>query len=334
MKKFLKILLAFSLIAVVITGIAAYDLFRYAHNPAGATNAPVTFEIKRGQSFNAVAEYLNQQGFIANPIKFRVIARYTGHDKTIKFGEYRLSPSMTPIDILEQFSKGNVVLHKVTVPEGFNLADVAARMASRGFCDKETFFALATDPAFADRMQIPADTVEGYLFPDTYHFEKDPAPETIITAMISRFRETFDSKWEVRATELGFTMHDVVTFASIIEKETGIAEERPIVSSVFHNRLKLGMRLASDPTVIYGIQEFDGNLTRKHLKEKTAYNTYMINGLPPGPIANPGLKSIEAALFPADTDYLFFVAKPDRSHHFSRTYTEHSRAVRKYQLGG
>ena len=151
--------------------------------------------------------------------------------------------------------------------------------------------------------------------------------------MVQRFRSVFKPEWEERAASFGFTVHEVVTLASIIEKETGATFERPLISSVFHNRLRKKMRLESDPTVIYGIKDFNGNLTRKHLKTRTPYNTYKIRGLPAGPIANPGRASLEAALFPEKTKYIYFVSKKDRTHYFSTNLKEHNRAVRKYQLG-
>ena len=181
-------------------------------------------------------------------------------------------------------------------------------------------------------MQIPAQTFEGYLFPDTYYFSQDVTPKQIITSMVNQFRMTFKDEWEIRAHALGFTMHEIITLASIIEKETGVASERPVIASVFHNRLRKKMRLASDPTVIYGIKVFNGNITKKDLNRLTPYNTYMIRGLPPGPIANPGAESIKAALYPAKTNLLYFVAKFDKTHQFSATLADHNRAVRKYQL--
>jgi UPF0755 protein len=182
------------------------------------------------------------------------------------------------------------------------------------------------------KLNVPADSFEGYLFPDTYFFPRGVLAKDIITTMVNRFWTQFGVDWKERADELGLSVHEVITLASIIEKETGVSSERPIISSVFHNRLKKRMRLESDPTVIYGISDFDGNITRKHLDTHTPYNTYRIRGLPPGPIANPGAAAIESALFPAETDYLFFVSKKDRTHKFSTTILEHNRAVRKYQL--
>jgi len=176
-------------------------------------------------------------------------------------------------------------------------------------------------------------TFEGYLFPDTYFFPRDVTIEGIISTMVKRFWSVFVPEWQARAKDLGLSVHQTVTLASIIEKETGAAFERPIISSVFHNRLKKKMRLESDPTVIYGIKNFDGNLTKKHLTTRTPYNTYKIRGLPIGPIANPGSASLEAALYPDDTKYIYFVSRKDRTHQFSMNLKQHNRAVRKYQLG-
>ena len=331
MKKLIFLLIVIS-IPPITAGMIVSDLVRYAESPVGIPDHPVTIDIPRGQSFNRVAELLHEKGLIAHPVKFKIIARYTGHDKTIKFGEYRLHPTMNPLEILSRFTAGDVLLHRVTIPEGFTFQEVAARLEKAELCEGDAFLAQATDPDFVRSLNIPGDTIEGYLFPDTYHFEKTPSPETIIMTMVSRFRRAFSPEWELRAIELGLNVHEIVTLASIIEKETGRAEERTIVSSVFHNRLEQGIPLGSDPTVIYGIEKFDGNITRKHLRAKTPYNTYVIAGLPPGPIASPGRAALEAALYPAKTDYLFFVAKPDRTHHFSLNYSEHSRAVQEYQI--
>jgi len=180
---------------------------------------------------------------------------------------------------------------------------------------------------------LDTDTFEGYLFPDTYYFPKEAGVEKIISTMVERFRAVFVPEWRERAIQLGFTVNQIVTLASIIEKETGTPFERALISSVFHNRLKKKMRLESDPTVIYGIKDFNGNLTRKDLKTVTPYNTYQIRGLPAGPIANPGRASLEAALYPEDTSFIYFVAKKDSTHHFSTNLKDHNRAVRKYQLG-
>jgi UPF0755 protein len=202
-----------------------------------------------------------------------------------------------------------------------------------GFASKIEFIKAASNADLARSMGLEAETFEGYLFPETYFFPKQVSVEIIIATMVQRFWSVFTPPWQDRAKNLGFTVHQIVTLASIIEKETGASFERPIISSVFHNRLKKKMRLESDPTVIYGIKNFNGNLTRQDLQTETPYNTYKIRGLPAGPIANPGRASLEAALYPENTAYIYFVSKKDSTHYFSTNLKEHNFAVKKYQLG-
>jgi UPF0755 protein len=212
------------------------------------------------------------------------------------------------------------------------MLQIADLVDASGITGRDAFQEALSDRRLMAGQQIEAESFEGYLFPDTYFFPKDTTAEAIVTTLVSGFQRIMTDRRLERTRQLGFSLHEVVTLAAMIEKETGAAEERPIISSVFHNRLKRGMRLESDPTVIYGIEDFDGNITRKHLAEKTPYNTYRIKGLPAGPIANPGEAAIEAALYPAETDYLYFVAKKDGTHQFSTNITDHNRAVVKYQL--
>ncbi len=309
----------------------AYDLRRYAGRPAGPPSEQV-LTIPPGQSFAATLADLEDAGLIRHPLRFRLLARIGDHDRRIQAGEYLLSPAMTPKQILTHLSEGRVHLIRLTIPEGETAAQIAARSEAAGLASRETFMAAATDPAFLKTLDIPAKDAEGYLFPETYRFPRRTTAQEMIQTMVREFRKVFVSEWNARAGALGMTVHEVVTLASIIEKETGAPAERPVIASVFHNRLKRNMRLQSDPTVIYGLNEFDGNLTRRHLETPTPYNTYTQGGLPPGPIANPGRASLEAALFPAETRYLYFVSQNDGSHHFSKTLAEHNRAVRKYQL--
>jgi UPF0755 protein len=244
-----------------------------------------------------------------------------------------LSAAMPPRQILAIMVKGEVKLHKLTIPEGYNAYQIAELVSQAGYGAQDEFDKIVSDAALVRKLGLEAETLEGYLFPDTYFFPKDVTMEKIISTMVQRFWSIFKPEWQDRTKSLGFSVHQVVTLASIIEKETGAAFERPRISSVFHNRLRKKMRLESDPTVIYGIIDFDGNLTRKHLKTRTPYNTYKIRGLPVGPIANPGRASLEAALFPEKTAYIYFVSKKDTTHYFSTNLKEHNRAVRKYQLG-
>ncbi len=308
------------------------DLLVYGNKRANADNSKKLVVILPGQNLSTIANCLDNTGIIKNPVKFKLLARIKGCDKKIKAGEYLLSSSMPPIKILETIASGKVCLYKITIPEGYNLKQVASIIAKAKLGTKEDFLKAATDSSFAHKQGINAETFEGYLFPETYYFPKNITPEKIITTMVERFRSIFNPEWKKRVKDLNLSIHQVVTLASIIEKETGVSFERPVISSVFHNRLKKRMRLESDPTVIYGLKNFDGNITRKHLATQTPYNTYTIKELPPGPIANPGSKALKAALYPADTDFLYFVSKKDRTHKFSTNIKDHNKAVKRYQL--
>ncbi len=332
MRKFLFIILISAFISFSALSCLFLDLLVYADKSANADNSKKLVVILPGQNLSTIANYLNYTGIITNPVKFKLLARIKGCDKKIKAGEYLLSSSMPPIKILETIASGRVCLYKITIPEGYNLKQVASIIAKAKLGAKADFLRAATNSFFVYKQGINAETFEGYLFPDTYHFPKDTTPEKIIAAMVKRFRSIFNPEWKKRAKDLNLSIHQVVTLASIIEKETGVSFERPVISSVFHNRLKKRMRLESDPTVIYGLKNFDGNITRKHLAAQSPYNTYTIKGLPHGPIANPGSKAIEAALYPADTDFLYFVSKKDRTHKFSTNIKDHNKAVKKYQL--
>lgn len=324
-----------TVLAVVLVGAAVWlwmDLYHFAHNPAALDDTQHIIAVIPGETFNALTVKLKHNGIIADTLRFKLLARIQGNDKNLKAGEYALTAAMTPRQVLDTLVNGKVLLHRLTIPEGYNIDQIAFEVARAGLTEAKDFKARATDPTLVKRLDIEGPSVEGYLFPDTYYFPKGVTAQAIIEKMVQSFRQNFSDEWRRRADELHFSVHDIVTLASIIEKETGDPAERPIIASVFHNRLKKRMRLESDPTVIYGIENFDGNLTRRHLSTATPYNTYVIRGLPPGPIANPGRASIEAALYPAQTDYLFFVSKKDGTHHFSSTIQEHTQAVRKYQL--
>ncbi len=309
------------------------NFFIYTGKPASINDHTEQIVIiNSGQAFKSFSAELHKNGVIKDLYKFNLFARIKGYDKKIKAGEYLLSASMTPYEILQILTAGKVFLHKITIPEGYNIRQIASVIAMAGLCAETKFTVAAIDSSFVRNEGINAETFEGYLFPDTYFFSKDVSPEKIISAMVKRFRSVFTPFFKKQAKKLGLSVHQTVTLASMIEKETGDPGERSIISSVFHNRLKKKMRLASDPTVIYGIKDFDGNIKKRHLETSTPYNTYKIKGLPPGPIANPGIKAIEAALFPADTNFLYFVSKKDNTHEFSTNIREHNKAVRKYQL--
>lgn len=329
--------LGFVLFALIIAGLCTagflyFHLMSWADRPAETAGLERLFTVSPGQGLKKTARALTEEGLVSDALRFTILARLDKKDKRLKAGEYFFSSTMTPAEILDRMVEGRVHLYRLTIPEGYNRVQIAAAVAAAGLESEKDFLDAASDPETARSLGIEADTLEGYLFPDTYYFPRGLDSATIIATMVKQFKAAFQPAWEEKARAMGMTVHEVVTLASIIEKETGSPEERPLISSVFHNRLKKGMRLETDPTVIYGIPNFDGNIKRRHLETYTPYNTYKIKGLPPGPIASPGALAMEAALYPARTDYLFFVSRKDGTHQFSTTIKAHNAAVRKYQL--
>ncbi len=292
----------------------------------------VMFRIDPGTGLNAVADQLQAKGLIAHALGLKLYARYQKTACRIKAGEYLISAAMPPAVILQIFIEGKERLLRVTIPEGFNMDQIAQRVAARGWCSKETFLTLCRDMDFIHTLNVPSHTLEGFLFPETYFFPPHADCRQIIQKMVDTFYTVFTPAWQEQTRLMGFSLQEIVTLASMIEKETGDPGERPMISSVFHNRLKKRMRLESDPTVVYGDTEFTGRIRTRHLKRFTPYNTYQIPGLPKGPIASPGTKSLEAALYPEKSNFLFFVSKNDGTHQFSRTLAQHNKAVRTYQL--
>ena len=331
-----KVLLFIGIPLFILLSMAAglfFELKMFASTSANKSAPdPIIINVRPGQTLNTTADILYRKSIIKSAMKFVLIARIKGDDKRLKAGEYLLSAAMPPLQLLDIMVRGAVKLYKLTIPEGYNLYQIAELVEAADLGPKTDFIQAATDGDRVRQHGLEGETFEGYLFPDTYFFPKEVAIERLIAAMVKRFWSVFIPEWQARSQELGLTVHQVVTLASIIEKETGASFERPIISSVFHNRLKKKMRLETDPTVIYGIKNFDGNLTRKHLTTPTPYNTYKIRGLPIGPIANPGSASLEAALYPDDTKFIYFVSRKDSTHQFSTNLKEHNRAVRKYQL--
>lgn len=286
--------------------------------------------LREGLSLKEVAGELGRRKIVANRTLFMLWARIMGYSNQIKAGEYRLSAAMAPLKIMEKLTTGAIITHPVTIPEGLTRLQIAQILEEKALVDKDQFLSLTNDPDLLKRYGIPGPNMEGYIYPDTYNFARGVSAAKVIKTMVKHFWHVVDPL-KGRAAEVGMEMADVIVLASIVEKETGLPAERPTIASVFLNRLKRKMRLESDPTVIYGIPEFNGNLKKKDLSQRTPYNTYVIRGLPPGPIANPGLDAIKAVLYPAETDYLYFVSKNNGSHQFSKTLSEHNRAVRIYQ---
>jgi UPF0755 protein len=240
---------------------------------------------------------------------------------------------MPPREILEALTSGMAVLYVVTIPEGYRITEIADLLEAKGLVDKTDFIEATRNRELLESLNIPSGSLEGYMYPETYKFSKAGGARRIVQTLLDTFKERVLQPERVQQAEaMQFTFHEIVTLASLIEKETGLGKERKLISSVFHNRLAKKMRLQTDPTVIYAMIDFDGNIRKKDLSIDSPYNTYKYFGLPPGPIASPGLESIQAALEPEESDFLYFVSRKDGSHQFSTNYKDHIRAVRKYQL--
>ncbi len=313
---------------VLILGMGVYA---YYNLPYDDRMRPVQLVVPEGATLDQTAGLLEDRGVIRFSLVFARMARIMGKDRSIRAGEYSLHSSMSPREILQMLCRGEVVLHKVTVPEGFTVKQIATLLEKRGFASREEILAESRKVGFIKAFGFEGDSLEGYLFPDTYHFAMGLPPGEILKAMLQRFHSVYGPALRAKQAENGRRLHEVVTMASIVEKETSSRKEMPLIASVMVNRLRVGMPLQCDPTVIYGIEGFDGNLTREHLRTPNPYNTYLNKGLPPGPICNPGLDALKAVLYPADTAYLYFVSKNDGTHLFSPTLKEHNRAVEKYQ---
>jgi UPF0755 protein len=296
----------------------------------GATNA-LPFQVERGWGLRRIANALEAKGLIRDADALVLLARLRRSEASVKAGEYELSPGWRSGRILDHLVAGRVRTYKTVLPEGIRASEVAERLGSAGLTNQQEFLGLINDPAFAHSLGVPAPTLEGYLYPETYELPRGLSAENVARILVDQFNTAW-REVEPQAADLELNKHEIVTLASIVEKETAAPEERPLIAAVFLNRLRRGMRLETDPTVIYGIDDFDGNLRRRDLQNKSnPYNTYQIRGLPPGPIASPGVDALRAVVNPADTDYLYFVSKNDGTHHFSKTYREHVNAVNRYQ---
>ena len=317
-----------------LAALAGSFIMLWLTSPAasGPDPSPRFVEIPEGASFRQAAALLEQKQVIRSRVAFMLLGKLTSADRRIIPGEYALDPAMRPREILARLLSGQIVLHAVTIPEGYTVAQVAAVLDEKGVVDGKELLSLTHDREFnLAALHLDKENLEGYLFPDTYHFPRKAKPKDVLIAMVDGLWRVFSPEWRARANDLHLSVHEVLTLASVIEKETGAENERELISSVFHNRLRRRIPLQSDPTVIYGLSGFDGNLKKRDLERTTPYNTYRIAGLPPGPIANPGARSIRAALYPAPTTYLYFVSKNNGTHEFSSSLTEHNRAVEKYQ---
>lgn len=306
-----------------------YRSFLLTPSPGEGT---VVLTITRGAGVRSIGAQLAAQGLLKNDIRFLALVALSGKRTTLKAGEYSIARGLTPPQILELLAAGSNLRHQVTIPEGLSTAQVAELFARDGWIKAPAFLALSREPSFLRQLGIEAPALEGYLFPETYTLIRDEvSEERVLRMMVERFRQVW-REVAVPETVHGLNRHQVLILASMVEKETGAAQERPLIARVFLNRLQRKMRLQSDPTVIFGLVNFDGDLTKADLLRQTPYNTYTIPALPAGPICNPGRAAVEAVLHPADSEALYFVSRNNGTHVFSATLEEHNRAVRQYQL--
>jgi UPF0755 protein len=288
---------------------------------------PVQVDILPGQGAWEISKILQKTGVIAHAGTFITIAVLTGKAKHMQAGAYVFEGNHVPLDIMDILFRGKTLRYRITIPEGYTIYQIGEVVSKTGLLPKNHFVTSARSKQTTDFFAVQAPSMEGFLFPDTYYLTPHMTPLEIMAKMIERFRGVYTPAMEQRSKALGMSKFDVITFASLIEKEAYAASEKPMISSVFHNRMILGMRLQSDPTAVYGIDGFMGKVGPDDLLRESPYNTYRHGGLPPGPICNPGLDSIKAALWPAKTDYLYFVSKGDGTHVFSHTLQEHNRAI-------
>ena len=287
------------------------------------------FTIKPGDAFGPINYRLNDKKIIYSARLFHRLAKFNNKLTSFKAGQYNIKAGLTMGATLDLLTSGKSITTKVTIPEGRNLFQIAEILENKEITSAKEFIKFAKDPQLAKKLGIPAKRVEGYLYPDTYNFQKNTPAPIIIKSMVRLFNQKVKL---LDFSQTNLKMHEVIILASVVEKETGASFERPTIAGVFHNRLKKRMRLRSDSTTIYGIYEtYNGNLRKKHLLQKTPYNTYKIPGLPAGPISSPGLESLRAVLSPQEHNYLYFVSKNDGTHIFSENYKKHKQAVNKWQ---
>jgi UPF0755 protein len=297
--------------------------------PGSGRNIQI-LEFEKGLTLKKFAYVLEERKIITNAGLFTLYARLRGDDGRVKAGYYQFSDAMTPADVLRRMVAGDVYSTRFAVPEGYSIYQIAELLAGRHLFNKETFLKECFSRLLLRELGINGKSVEGYLYPSTYDITPNMTAAGLIRLMAAQFEKVYTRDFSAQTERATLTKHEIITLASMIEKEAVRPEEKPIIASVFLNRLRRRMPLQSDPTSIYGVRAFAGNISKKDVTHATPFNTYMINGLPPGPIGNPGSGAIEAALNPAKTNYLYFVAKKDGNHHFSTTLEEHNAAVRKY----
>ena len=331
-----KLLGLLLLVAGIGVGVAAFLVSQRLDEPyRGFTGAEQFVEIAPGTGTAAIGRRLVEAGVVRDETTFRLALWWSGRSRGLQAGEYRFDQAVSPRDVVARLARGDVYTRRLTFPEGLTVAEMAHIYAPRGFGKAAEFVEASRDGSLIRDLDPLATDLEGYLFPETYPVPRGMPAGQLIRSMVDRFRAVYTTDLQESAAEQGFTTRQVVTLASLIEKETGKADERPVVAAVYRNRLRIGMGLQADPTVVYALRKegrYDGNIRREDLRMDSPYNTYRHAGLPPGPIASPGKASLEAALMPASVPYLYFVSRNDGSHVFAETLEEHNRNVREFQI--
>ena len=331
-----RVVLALLILIVVVLGVVSFRIIRGAEQPyKGYEGAEQFVEVPAGASPNAIGRRLAAAGVVRDLATFRYVLAKSGQARRLKAGEYRFDRPMKPAEVVDMMARGAVYLRPITFREGLTVKQMAALYEQAGFGPAADFITAAANAALITELDPEARDLEGYLFPDTYTLPRRSTAAELVTQMVSNFRSVATTELIARAKARGLSVRELVTLASIVEKETGKPEERPLVAAVYSNRLRIGMGLQCDPTVIYALERagrYTGNLTREDLRFDSAYNTYRYAGLPPGPIAAPGRASLEATVAPADVPYIYFVSRNDGSHAFAATLDEHNRNVFEYQV--
>ncbi|HMD35878.1 MAG TPA: endolytic transglycosylase MltG [Vicinamibacterales bacterium] len=331
-----RVLLLLFVLVLAATAARAWWLWEQVHAPFKGFSAAEQFvEIPSGAGNRAIAGRLVEAGVVRDALTFRAAAQLSGEGRKLKAGEYRFDRALTPLEVIDKIARGDVYVVSITFPEGLNIVEMSKVFEAHGFGTAASFVEAAKDPKPIHDLDPAATDLEGYLFPDTYAVPRKTDAPKLVHLMVAQFQKALTADLRAQIAAGHVQVRTVVTLASIVEKETAKAEERPLVAAVYENRLRVGMLLQCDPTVIYALERagrYHGNIHKDDLQIDSPYNTYRFAGLPPGPIASPGRASLAAAVAPADADFLYFVSRNDGSHEFATTLTEHNRNVQKYQV--
>jgi UPF0755 protein len=320
--------------AILLAILILLPVITYPLRPKGSGQQVMVIQLPPGTPLSRIARQLEQGGIISSATGFTLYSQLKGSQSRLQAGAYQVSDGLAPAEILRRMIAGEVYVERFAVPEGYSIHQVAHLLEGRGIMPGEDFLAACSDRALLAEFGITAATAEGYLLPSTYDLPPGIGPEETVRRMLRAFFRIYDERFASRPAPVRLSRHQLVTLASLVEKEARVPAERPLIASVFLNRLQRRMPLQSDPTAVYGIRAFGGTVTAADVRRRTPYNTYLIRGLPPGPIGNPGADALEAVLQAPSTGYLYFVARQDGTHFFSRTLDEHNKAVTRYLKSG